>query len=132
MDDWVRAKNWPTHYSTNIGGPMTVLTKSARILQMTFPILFLCNYSIVFKLFSIFSMQRRIQGNFDTADAVLAPKLWRPKVCSNLKWLGSHLVPWRNTKTKIMKMVFMKIFSQLFMKAYSQIKSSPQGCRNWE
>ena len=43
-------------------------------------------------------LQRRIQRDFDTADAVSAPKLWHlknkeqnKKLCSNLKWLGSVL-----------------------------------------
>ena len=38
-------------------------------------------FRIVFNI----SNARRIQRNFDTPDAVLAPKLWLPKVCSKIK-----------------------------------------------
>ena len=97
MGDWIRGKKLLTHYSTNLEGPvLTILTKSAGILKMWFPVLFLCDYSIAFKLFSnfelfsIFSMQRRIQQDFDTACGIDAQTL-APESLFELKMTGKCL-----------------------------------------
>ena len=91
MGDWIRGKKLLTHYSTNLEGPvLTILTKSTGILKMWFPVLFLWDYSIAFKLFSIFSMQRRIQQDFDTACGIDAQTL-APESLFELKMTGKCL-----------------------------------------
>ena len=91
MGDWIRGKKLLTHYSTNLEGPvLTILTISTGILKMWFPVLFLWDYSIAFKLFSIFSMQRRIQQDFDTACGIDAQTL-APESLFELKMTGKCL-----------------------------------------